>query len=450
MDGDGTIDVVFSTCDEGAGGECYLNIAYNRQIPLCSNKHQGWFGVGPGDPSTTKTKAQKVASASKGRAPKPACRDPEANLCTADSDFYFNFDTTQANDDLLRLPISAIMPESQILQTDTLLLQPLPVPLSIGDFNKDGFPDLAIITVPSKKSQTDETRVRLLTSVSCDVSGPPKPGCPDDPAKREGKRTFETLTSKVDAINRISDARSVSFLDIDEDGSLDMMIQRLPVSGASMDRRQVSFIQNNFFYDAFMLKATTLNGACSAFCEPAQGEKYKVSSSRVSDNTPAPQQSHVSSYHCQPSGVNYAGASYKFTVLDTNGNRRAQQVGQLAQTSFRPLLTPYSFFGLGRTNNYVESLFVGSTRRQENNFLEMEGVIPNSQVVILPWQKGQPGDPSTWIKALYLSPGDWIPIVTIVLVTIVVILLGFVFVLHLHERVRYSQIFAPSNLRPAH
>lgn len=433
MDGDGTIDVVFPTCDDEGRGECYINIAYNRQIPLCSNKHQGWFGVGPGEPPATKSKAKLASASTSARAAKPTCRDPEANLCTADSDFLFNFDTTRQNDDLLRLPISAIVPENRILQSDNLLIQPLPVPLSIGDFNKDGFPDLAIITVPTKKSKADETRVRLLTSVSCEGRGPPKPGCPDEPEKRAGRRTFEMLSTKVDAIEGINDARSISFLDIDEDGSLDMMIQRLPLSGATMDRRRVSFIQNNFFYDAFMLKAITLNGACSSYCEPAQGEKYKVRISALSSFIPW-----LTSE--QPSGVNYAGASYKFTVLDTNGNRRAQQVGQLAQTSFRALLTPYSFFGLGRTNNYVESLFVGSTRRQQDNYLEMEGVIPNSQVVILPWQQGQPGDPSTWIKELYLSPGDWIPIVTVVLVTIVVILLGFVFVLHLHERVRLAQI----------
>ena len=158
-----------------------------------------------------------------------------------------------------------------------------------------------------------------------------------------------------------------------------------------------------------MLKVLTSNGACSSYCDK-QTVRYK------------------------PWGVNYGGASYKFTVLDTNGVRRAQQVGQLAQTAYRALLTPYSYFGLGRTNNYVESLFIGTTKRRANNFVEMEGVIPNSQVIVLPWEQDGNGDSSTWKKELYLSPGDWIPWVMVVLATIIVILLGFVFVLHLNEK----------------
>lgn len=60
-------------------------------------------------------------------------------------------------------------------------------------------------------------------------------------------------------------------------------------------------MQNNYFHDAFFLKALTLNGACVGWCEPKGAPRFK------------------------PWGVNYAGASYKFTVLDTNGVRRAQQ-----------------------------------------------------------------------------------------------------------------------------
>lgn len=127
---------------------------------------------------------------------------------------------------------------------------------------------------------------------------------------------------------------------------------------------------------------------------------------------------------------------------------RYRSVGQLPQTSYRSLLTPYSYFGLGRTNNYVESLFVGSTRRQREHYLAMEGVIPNSQVVIIPWQggdkqgaeNGKRGDPATWQKELYLHPGEWIPWVTVVLVTAIVMLAGLVFVLHLNERVSKCQL----------
>lgn len=394
MDRDGTIDVVFPSCE---GSTCYINIAYNKQMPLCSKKRSGWFGVGPGEDT-------KVGGA------EGDCRDPESNLCVADSKFIFDFTVSEDNNLLTRIKVADIVPESGLLMSDDLLSQPIQLPLSLGDHNKDGYPDMALITLPSQRQ--DQTRLRLLESVACRSKGPAQPGCPTDESKRVGKRTFEMMRRNTYAIGSLTDCRSVSFFDLAEDGSLDLLLQRLPASNApthTKDTRVITFIQNNFFYDAFMLKVLTSNGACSSYCDSE-------------------------TVHYKPWGVNYGGASYKFTVLDTNGVRRAQQVGQLAQTAYRALLTPYSYFGLGRTNNYVESLFIGTTKRRENNFVEMEGVIPNSQVIVLPWEQDGNGDPSTWKKELYLKPGDWIPWVMVVLATIIVILLGFVFVLHINEK----------------
>ena len=96
-------------------------------------------------------------------------------------------------------------------------------------------------------------------------------------------------------------------------------------------------------------------------------------------------------------------------------------------------MTPYSYFGLGRTNNYIENLFVGSTKHSDQHYIDMEGVIPNSKVVIIP-----PIDDGAWRKELYLRPGDWIPWVTVVLVTLIVALCGFVFAMHVNERVSES------------
>lgn len=83
MDRDGTIDVVFPSCD-GAYGECYINIAFNRQAPLCAEKSSGPFGTGPSaPPGKDKGTLQ--------------CRDPE-DLCHADPKFLFNFTPSENND----------------------------------------------------------------------------------------------------------------------------------------------------------------------------------------------------------------------------------------------------------------------------------------------------------------------------------------------------------------
>jgi len=127
--------------------------------------------------------------------------------------------------------------------------------------------------------------------------------------------------------------------------------------------------------------------------------------------------------------VSYSGASYKYTVLDTSGRRYAAQVGQLPQTSYHALLTPYSFFGLGRTNNCIENLFVGSTKHTQEHCINMEGVIPNSRVVIHPAL-----DDESWRRELFLRPGALVPWVTFTVIVTTVILASIFFVLHLNEK----------------
>lgn len=61
----------------------------------------------------------------------------------------------------------------------------------------------------------------------------------------------------------------------------------------------------------------------------------------------------------------------------------------------------------------------------------MEGVIPNSRVVILPSAK----DGEIWKRQLFLRPGKWIPWVTLTVVVGTALLAVIVFVLHLNEKV---------------
>ena len=119
-------------------------------------------------------------------------------------------------------------------------------------------------------------------------------------------------------------------------------------------------------------------------------------------------------------------------------------MAQLPQTAYQSLLTPYSFIGLGRTNNYIENFFVGSTKHDEEHFINMEGVIPNSKVVIIP-----PSDDSQrtdWRKELYLRPGEWIPLVTLTVVIATVLLAIIVLVLHLNEKVGIRFYLKPSTI----
>nr|GAT59367.1 predicted protein [Mycena chlorophos] len=361
VDRDGTVDMVFTTCasvssSTGVGSDCAINIAYNKQLPLC--KSIGAQG----------------------------CRPPEA-LCTADPTFTFNFSD---DDYFVRIPFSSLFPSSSLLVSDTTQTPSIPLPLHLGDTNLDGFPDLLVIVATNQ----DRTP-RLVVSAPC---GHGVVGCVRG-------RGWSVATKDTETLNLITDARGVAFLDMDEDGSLDFLVQRTGSQGEG----NVHFVQNNFYYDAFFLKAIVLNGACgNGWCySPNGSEKY------------------------HPYGVSYSGASYKYTVLDTKGGRHAAQVAQLPQTSYQSLQTPYSFFGLGRTNNYIENLFVGSTMHTEQHYINIEGVIPNSKLVILP--PSNPGD--AWKRELFLRPGEWTPYVTLTTAVGTLLLLGIIWlVLHLNEK----------------
>ena len=61
----------------------------------------------------------------------------------------------------------------------------------------------------------------------------------------------------------------------------------------------------------------------------------------------------------------------------------------------------------------------------------MEGVIPNSKVVIYP----PLSDNGSWRRELYLRPGAWIPWVTLTVVITAILLAVIVFILHLNEKV---------------
>ncbi|GAA5822622.1 hypothetical protein JCM11251_004321 [Rhodosporidiobolus azoricus] len=380
MDRDGTIDMVLTVCPSltsggSSGRDCALAIAYNDQMPLCD------------------------ASPSLPGQEQKNCRDPE-ELCVADEKFGFDFATVD-NPSYTVIPLTSLLPSHHLLLTTPSFRGSFPTPPQIGDYNIDGYPDLLILTTPP----TGTARVAtILQSRPCE-----KGSCTTAEAEK-GRRAFRVLTEGADALGKIRDVESVSWVDMDDDGSLDILVQRTGNSGAA---RVPVFIKNNYFHDAFFLKATVLNGACQGWCEgKEEGER-----------------------RYRPYGSSYSGASYKFTVLDPTGARRSTQYGQLPRSTYLSLSTPYSYFGLGRTNNYVENLFVGSTRRtQPQHYINIEGLIPNSQVLIIPYQEEGSMDTGEWKKMLYLKPGEWVPWVTVVLLGAILALGGVVVALHVKEK----------------
>ncbi|KAL0078748.1 hypothetical protein F4703DRAFT_1876957 [Phycomyces blakesleeanus] len=344
MDGDGSIDIVFPVCH---GSTCKIHVVYNKQMGLCSTNQ---------DSNSSCRKAQ--------------------NLCVADPGFTFDFDNPQSENYVV-FDIDAELDDGEYIQMeDALFRGKLPVAIHPGDYNLDGYPDLLVTT---------NKRAILLESIICTTELCSKK------ATSASKRSFSIVNKGVSALTDVTRPSQAVFFDIDENGSLDMLV--LQSTGRKGADRTPNFVINNYFNDAFFLKGLVSNGVCSSYCP-------------VDPVLPG----------LKPYGVSYPGATFKFTVLDTSGVKRVHQVSQLSQSAYMPLQTPYCLFGLGRTNNYVEEMFAGVTRHQEHNYLFYEGVIPNSQLIFIPYQPENIKDSSSWKVELYIQPADYVPWVLVALI----------------------------------
>ncbi|CEP13272.1 hypothetical protein [Parasitella parasitica] len=352
VDGDGSIDIVFPVCHNN---NCSIHVVYNQQMGLCSKTQ---------DTSTT-------------------CRSAQ-HLCVSDPAFTFDFSKPNTQNYIVFDIDAHLDGDEYVLTEDGNFRGQLPVPVHTGDYNLDGYPDLLVTT---------SQRVLLLESILCDT-----PLCTSS-AQAASRRTFAVVTTGADVLSKIASPTQAAFFDIDEDGSLDILVlQNLQKSSDA--KRTPNFIINNFFNDALFLKGLVSNGVVDL-------EAY---------------------------GVSYPGASLKFTVLDTAGVKRSHQTTQLAQSGYLSLQTPYCLFGLGRTNNYVEEMFAGVSRHQEKNYFFYEGVIPNSQLVFLPYQPDNVEDSSSWKVELYIKPADYVPWVLVVLIGASILLAIVVVVLRTLEK----------------
>ena len=139
------------------------------------------------------------------------------------------------------------------------------MPLKIGDLNLDGFVDIVVIVAtPSAGDWSKLAKTpKILGSTACRKG---VAGCGPD---GQGRRGWSVVGRDNNVLEEFQDVRGVVLVDIDEDvsspsfynpalmseclsqGTLDLMVQRTGEQGQG----NVWFVQNNFYYDAFFLKA---------------------------------------------------------------------------------------------------------------------------------------------------------------------------------------------------
>lgn len=257
------------------------------------------------------------------------------------------------------------------------------------------------------KNDKNSKSVQLLESISCDWK------CSDNNARR----SFQLVEKGMYGIHQIKSPVGAAFLDINNDvypanqGVLDVFV--FYQDGSNV--RTAAFM-NKFSHDAYFFSVLVLNGLCLNSCF-----------SENNTNTPY--------------GVNYAGASLKHSIVDTDGSTKIRQSCQLPQQSYQSLLIAKNTIGIGRTNNYIQDLVVRVSRRSKDNFKSYQGIIPNSALVISPYQPDQ-SDVSSWRLELYMNPASTTQGILIVLGTTLCICGIIIWFLDLLERVTLFDISA--------
>ncbi|KAJ3321136.1 hypothetical protein HDV06_004589 [Boothiomyces sp. JEL0866] len=208
----------------------------------------------------------------------------------------------------------------------------------------------------------------------------------------------------VDQLYSINSVIHGAMMDMNNDGSLDVFVS-YKIDG----KTKTSIFINNIYKDALFFKPLVLNSLCLT-CETTK-----------------------------PYGVNYGGASFKHTVIDTNGKVRVTQSCQLPQQSYMSLQVANNVIGLGRTNNYIDNLFVGISRNESIHYRSYQGLIPNSGIVIGPYEENSVG-PEEWKLELYMNPSSTTNAIIIVLSSVCVVLGAIIFGLDLSEKVRYTNL----------
>ncbi|KAJ5068550.1 t-cell immunomodulatory protein [Anaeramoeba ignava] len=277
-----------------------------------------------------------------------SCRK-SSKLCSADDSFIFDFENT------------IVIPTESFNNEKFFSTESIPFTIHVGDFNIDGFPDILFVM---QKENSQETSVQLWENVDCI-------GC-----RGFNPRIFKRKTDSLGKLNDLKYGFVASFMDIGESGTLDIVVQSNP-GIFSNQQNYISLFKNNIFHDAYFFKTFGLNGVCNAWCPTPPA-------------FPNP----------KPYGTGSPGATFKFTFTGIDSTKIYRGESQLTQSHNLALQTPYVFFGLGRTNNYIEDLYMGISSTNQDHFNTWHGIIPNSQMFIIPYPNFNTKD---WQIELFLQ-----------------------------------------------
>lgn len=272
---------------------------------------------------------------------------------------------------------SFVSPSSVLPYINTITLRP-------GDFNMDGYPDLL-----ATLKLGDQYKSFFLENIECTSN------C-DGYA-----RTFAVRWNALSPYN--NETLLGVFYDFMQDGILDVIFVHY---NKYPNVYNVSAFQNSLDYDANFVKVMVVTGLTN----------------KEQPLTIGPLGKKRRTY-----GTNLPGPRVSYQTTTQEGKPRAGAAVQIPQSAHFSLHLPYTIFGLGRTPNFVDSLTVGVY----GNHRVWTQLIPNSQMVIIPWPTD---DPSQWRVQLFVTPSKLIFQSIVALLGTCVLILIIIGVLYWKER----------------
>uniref|UniRef100_A0A3B0N830 Repeat domain in Vibrio, Colwellia, Bradyrhizobium and Shewanella, putative n=1 Tax=Theileria annulata TaxID=5874 RepID=A0A3B0N830_THEAN len=393
FDNDGTNDILVPTCDsvnsEGyCTSRCKIEISYNKQIPFCPQmfqtsdqlcRHPAELCVHSRMDFTPFT--NHVIEIAEEYTFIYPLNSSQFNL-TKSKFNYSKISKTQSIE--LRTPKEDGGNEVEDIETSKIIYSKLPTQLervTAGDFNNNGFLDLIIplkfVDSVSEHSSKDKSEKhngspKYLSLIAKNLS------------KDKGDANFNEFIPVI-IHNPDATLTHVATADIVDRRMVNMML--FLKIGEKMECLYYSLYKETI--DLFMKLMT----------------KYMViDESKYPDN-----------YFL--SGSNNNGLTYKLTVIDIHGIKFPKIATLRPQTAYSPLYTPFTFIGLGKTNNYVEEFYLGiSSSNKKCNHMWIS-IIPSCTVITVPVPLEIPSHTATyqisqgnmemfrWVLKLSIIPG---------------------------------------------
>jgi integrin alpha FG-GAP repeat containing protein 1 len=129
-------------------------------------------------------------------------------------------------------------------------------------------------------------------------------------------------------------------------------------------------------------------------------------------------------------GNGLSGANYRLVVTDLNDNKFVIIGSQLTQSAYNAIQMPYSYLGIGRSNNYVETFTAAYSTELHRSIRVWTPIIPNSQLIIFAPEKDAPN----WSLELFINPTSSLALIVIACLICLVIIGVVIIILHIGEK----------------